>query len=1178
MRPIQLQMSGLQSYRELQTIDFSQLVDAGVFGIFGPTGSGKSSILDAITLALYGKVERASGGTQAIMNHAEQTLFVSFTFELTNATGTERYRVERQFKRGSELSINGTISRLLHIRRDETIVLADKAGELNSQVQRILGLSMQDFTRAVVLPQGKFAEFLMLTGKDRRQMLQRLFHLEPYGDHLSAKVSSKVKETDSVVKQLAAEQQGLGDASKQALEEAQVRRLEAEHEAERTRIELQRYEARHDEHKQVFQWQVEKAAFEQKELQQKEQEDDIRAKELLLQKAEQAERVRPYLEQQALACKEVLMRTEQLQLAEANQKVADVSFSQAETAFEQAQQELGANEGPLILRLDQLQQALVLQQELDQVQQQMMEAEKNGNAAKILYESIQTELNKTNETKQKALVKQAELKEQLKRVETSATARQRLQAAQQEKKTIALLQVQEQEARKERDDKAASLIVWDTNQSQLEAKRQVLQEQILTWRSQARRVGDRMNEDRARITSFLPALQVYLDDQKKRWRQHERNSLAAVLADQLIEGEACAVCGSTEHPLPRRILLSGSIEKEGVPFEPNEETLQRVQDVLQSVKELQFTYTQQIHKVVAISQQADMLGQSGELTVSLALAEGTVSSRELVSQEQQVTKDVNQFMAEVAAASEVESTAILCTKDLTSLDEITSEWQSIQEITASSGPLVEQLEQSFLSLNKDQQLIDQQAVQAVAQQQAASTMLKEAERKLAAVMVTLSEQLARWSDCYKELSWDFIDQQLEQLLENERVVDELRGRIDKSVPFLDGLLVKIEELQRAALEQDKTSLQLHERLQGLAQLAADKSRQLAQRASGAAVSQLIAEATSALERLRQLAQMTKLAHAAAQGELQVAAQRHSAATEAAAAAQRQLTQAERVLHAALEENGFATREAAEAAVLAPEQRRTWTALAAEHREQEQALRVQLAQLTAKLQGRVLSEAEWQETQAQLIAAKALAETALEKRAKAEQGAEELAVRHARWSELETRRLEQRVLLERLGKLQAVLKANAFVEYLAEEQLMQVSRAASERLGELTRRRYAIEVDSGGGFVIRDDANGGVKRPVSTLSGGETFLTSLALALALSAQIQLKGEYPLEFFFLDEGFGTLDQELLDMVIGALEKLHMDRLAVGVISHVPELRARLPRKLLVHPAEPSGQGSRIVMEEL
>lgn len=112
--------------------------------------------------------------------------------------------------------------------------------------------------------------------------------------------------------------------------------------------------------------------------------------------------------------------------------------------------------------------------------------------------------------------------------------------------------------------------------------------------------------------------------------------------------------------------------------------------------------------------------------------------------------------------------------------------------------------------------------------------------------------------------------------------------------------------------------------------------------------------------------------------------------------------------------------------------------------------------------------------------------------------------------------------------------------------------------------------------MRDDANGGVRRPVSSLSGGETFLTSLSLALALSAQIQLRGEYPLQFFFLDEGFGTLDQDLLDTVVTALEKLQSDNLAVGVISHVQELRARLPKKLIVHPAEPSGRGTRVSLE--
>jgi exonuclease SbcC len=164
----------------------------------------------------------------------------------------------------------------------------------------------------------------------------------------------------------------------------------------------------------------------------------------------------------------------------------------------------------------------------------------------------------------------------------------------------------------------------------------------------------------------------------------------------------------------------------------------------------------------------------------------------------------------------------------------------------------------------------------------------------------------------------------------------------------------------------------------------------------------------------------------------------------------------------------------------------------------------------------------------------------------------------------------------LAKLQSVLRGNAVVEYVAEEQLTVVSRAASQRLGDLTGQRYAIEVDSTGGFLIRDDANGGVKRPVSTLSGGETFLASLALALALSAQIQLRGRYPLEFFFLDEGFGTLDQELLESVIASLEKLYMERLTVGVISHVPELRARLPRRLIVQPADAEGGGSRVTVE--
>ena len=89
----------------------------------------------------------------------------------------------------------------------------------------------------------------------------------------------------------------------------------------------------------------------------------------------------------------------------------------------------------------------------------------------------------------------------------------------------------------------------------------------------------------------------------------------------------------------------------------------------------------------------------------------------------------------------------------------------------------------------------------------------------------------------------------------------------------------------------------------------------------------------------------------------------------------------------------------------------------------------------------------------------------------------------------------------------------------------------------------------------------MRRSSDTLSGGETFLVSLALALALSSQIQLKGSAPLEFFFLDEGFGSLDSELLDTVMTSLEKLHSNNLSVGIISHVEELKSRVPMKLVV-----------------
>ncbi len=103
----------------------------------------------------------------------------------------------------------------------------------------------------------------------------------------------------------------------------------------------------------------------------------------------------------------------------------------------------------------------------------------------------------------------------------------------------------------------------------------------------------------------------------------------------------------------------------------------------------------------------------------------------------------------------------------------------------------------------------------------------------------------------------------------------------------------------------------------------------------------------------------------------------------------------------------------------------------------------------------------------------------------------------------------------------------------------------------------------------DHWSGDSVRSVRTLSGGETFLASLALALALAeslAELSTGGRAAeaLESLFLDEGFGTLDSETLDVVVGALDALHGGRRLVGIVTHVRELAERLPARLEVRRA--------------
>ena len=105
-------------------------------------------------------------------------------------------------------------------------------------------------------------------------------------------------------------------------------------------------------------------------------------------------------------------------------------------------------------------------------------------------------------------------------------------------------------------------------------------------------------------------------------------------------------------------------------------------------------------------------------------------------------------------------------------------------------------------------------------------------------------------------------------------------------------------------------------------------------------------------------------------------------------------------------------------------------------------------------------------------------------------------------------------------------------------------------------------------------NAGERRRAETLSGGETFLASLALALELSEQVQrAAGSVPLGSLFIDEGFGSLDSETLDTVAGAVESLQAGGRMVGIITHIVELTERLPARLVV---EKTAAGAKVSVQ--
>ncbi|MEN9617692.1 MAG: repair exonuclease SbcC, partial [Chloroflexota bacterium] len=192
MRPISLTATAFGPFADKATIDFTKLGERSFFLIEGPIGSGKTSILDAICFALYGVSSGGErDGSDLRSHHAKPEMLteVTFEFELGSGDAARRFRVqrapmqERPAQRGENRTVTvQTSATIWEVTPNGTDVATTRGGikDVNAKVEQLIGVSAEQFRQVIMLPQGKFREFLAADSKGRRTVLEKLFGTEVY--------------------------------------------------------------------------------------------------------------------------------------------------------------------------------------------------------------------------------------------------------------------------------------------------------------------------------------------------------------------------------------------------------------------------------------------------------------------------------------------------------------------------------------------------------------------------------------------------------------------------------------------------------------------------------------------------------------------------------------------------------------------------------------------------------------------------------------------------------------------------------------------------------------------------------------------------------------------------------------------------------------------------------------
>lgn len=1170
MKPIKLEVKGLNSFIDKQVVEFDKLTERGLFGIFGPTGSGKSTILDGITLALYGDIARKSSN---YINTNCDGVYVSYEFQITG-NEVKRYRVDREFKRDNKSGgIRNKSSKIIDITGGVENVLEEKAKAVTSKCEEIIGLKLDDFMRTVVLPQGKFSEFLKLEGKERRNMLERLFNLRKYGDDLSSKLSFEIRKEKDKMNVLEGQLKGYEGVSEEALKAK-------EEEINEINLSIKSKEELLNKIKKEFE-EAEKVWNTQKELYDKRIEEEslvsrseeIKALKERVEISNKADKVIVFINNLEEILKEI--NKEDLKFKELNKKLDELINLREENKLKFEEMVKRKEEKLPDLRLKR-EKLLESQKEREILFQIKADGVKLKEACKKIFEDrskCDTKLNSIEENEKRL---NEELKEKEERKEElfvheefknkinsglfilnsyEGLDKQFNEIKSEEielKKYIKNLTEDKEKSEKDLKVKVESLgktrgklenLLKETpgdNNSILE--KQIKLGEYREKLNKYKEIKNSLEESLKTKNNFEEKLKTF-ENQKLLLEKEVRElkeyinkvkveELAHKLRENLVDGECCPVCGSTHYELNKveKINLEESNEKTTL-LESKEEKLK---ELILEFSKIEATLEYENKKIEELNISIEEVGEVNEERLK-SLEEEFNTLKEKVDEfnlkKENLEKDLEKIKEEKNNLENIFNKAevILCEK-IVREKEIASKIKELyKELKLKNSELnsiknelkIEDIKlenELILKKEKEKNLLEKEI-------RILRTQLEESNK--------IKDELREKRDELKEnyLSQkSLLDGKVEVYREKERMIKgALKGLIDESLliekidikGLLDNLQLEIDYIEKSYLNLSEEKEKLEKAFNNMNQ-----------------------EVAITKERVNSL-------NLRKENE-------------------------EKKVNLALEEEGFKTILEVKEGILSKDEKEKLKILIEEYHNNLIKVRANIELLIKKLNGKSLTEEEW----TRVLQEKNNTEKELKE-------VEEIKIRLVTESESIKKKLEeqrdilhikakQEHKLALLSDLEKLFKGKKFVEFIAANQLKYISIEASKKLKDITNGVYGLEVDENGKFIIRDYKNGGAERDASTLSGGETFLASLALALSLSSQIQLKGTAPLELFFLDEGFGTLDDNLLDVVMSSLEGLHHERLSVGIISHVESIKNRVPVKLILTPAEAGIGGSKVKIE--